>query len=35
MFRDRVSFRPGDSLTFAPDAEKVHLFDKATGARLG
>jgi multiple sugar transport system ATP-binding protein len=35
MFRDRVSFRPGDALTFAPDAEKVHLFDKATGMRLG
>jgi multiple sugar transport system ATP-binding protein len=35
MFRDRVGFRPGDSLTFAPDAEKVHLFDKATGVRLG
>jgi multiple sugar transport system ATP-binding protein len=34
MFRDRVSFRPGDPLIFAPDAEKVHLFDKATGARL-
>jgi multiple sugar transport system ATP-binding protein len=35
MFRDRVSFRPGDALTFAPDAEKVHLFDKATSKRLG
>ena len=35
MFRDRVAFRPGDALTFAPDAEKVHLFDKASGARLG
>jgi multiple sugar transport system ATP-binding protein len=35
MFRDRVSFRPGDSLTFAPEADKVHLFDRATGARLG
>jgi multiple sugar transport system ATP-binding protein len=34
MFRDRVSFRPGDSLTFAPDAEKVHLFDRASGVRL-
>jgi multiple sugar transport system ATP-binding protein len=34
MFRDRVAFRPGDSLTFAPDAEKVHLFDKASGKRL-
>ncbi|MFN6925822.1 MAG: ABC transporter ATP-binding protein [Tabrizicola sp.] len=35
MFRDRVAFRPGDSLTFAPDAEKVHLFDRASGVRLG
>ena len=35
MFRDRVTFRPGDSLTFAPDAEKVHLFDRASGVRLG
>jgi multiple sugar transport system ATP-binding protein len=34
MFRDRVSFRPGDSLTFAPDAEKVHLFDRSSGVRL-
>ena len=35
LFRDRVPFRPGDALTFAPDAEKVHLFDKASGVRLG
>ena len=35
MFRDRVPFRPGDALTFAPEAEKVHLFDRATGVRLG
>ena len=35
LFRDRVSFRPGDALTFAPDAGRVHLFDKATGVRLG
>jgi multiple sugar transport system ATP-binding protein len=35
LFRDRVGFRPGDSLTFAPDAEKVHLFDRASGVRLG
>ncbi len=34
MFRDRVSFRPGDALTFTPDPEKVHLFDKTTGARI-
>jgi multiple sugar transport system ATP-binding protein len=35
MFRDRVPFRPGDALTFAPDAGKVHLFDNATGVRIG
>jgi multiple sugar transport system ATP-binding protein len=35
MFRDRVGFRPGDRLTFVPEAEKVHLFDRASGARLG
>ena len=35
MFRDRVAFRPGDALTFAPDAGQVHLFDRASGARLG
>ncbi len=34
MFRDRVNFRPGDALTFAPDPEKVHLFDNTTGARI-
>ncbi|MGL4237275.1 ABC transporter ATP-binding protein [Tabrizicola sp.] len=34
MFRDRVAFKPGDELTFAPDAGKVHLFDRASGVRL-
>ncbi len=34
MFRDRVAFRPGDALTFAPDPEMVHLFDRTTGVRL-
>jgi multiple sugar transport system ATP-binding protein len=34
VFRDRVSFRPGDALTMAPDPASVHLFDKSTGARL-
>jgi len=34
MFRDRVAFRPGDALTLAPDAGKVHLFDRASGVRL-
>jgi multiple sugar transport system ATP-binding protein len=35
MFRDRVAFRPGDPLIFAPEAGKVHLFDRASGVRLG
>ena len=34
MFRDRVGFRPGDALVLAPDADKVHLFDKGSGVRL-
>ncbi|WP_309667178.1 sn-glycerol-3-phosphate ABC transporter ATP-binding protein UgpC [Tabrizicola sp.] len=34
LFRDRVSFRPGDALTFAPDPERVHVFDKSTGVRI-
>ncbi|MFN6925917.1 MAG: ABC transporter ATP-binding protein [Tabrizicola sp.] len=34
MFRDRVTFRPGDAMTLTPDAEKVHLFDRASGVRL-
>ena len=34
VFRDRVSFRPGDALTLAPTPGAVHLFNKATGARI-
>jgi multiple sugar transport system ATP-binding protein len=34
VFRDRVAFRPGDSITLTPDARTVHLFDKASGARI-
>jgi multiple sugar transport system ATP-binding protein len=34
MFRDRVGFRPGDRLVLAPEAGKVHLFDKGSGVRL-
>ncbi|MFC3180627.1 ABC transporter ATP-binding protein [Cypionkella sinensis] len=34
VFRDRVSFRPGDAVTLAPDASKAHLFDKTTGQRI-
>ena len=34
MFRDRVSLRPGDAVVLAPDPDKVHLFDRASGVRL-
>jgi multiple sugar transport system ATP-binding protein len=34
LFRDRVPFRPGDALTFAPEAGAVHVFDQASGVRL-
>jgi multiple sugar transport system ATP-binding protein len=34
IFRDRVSFRPGDTITLAPDAAVAHLFDKASGKRI-
>ena len=34
MFRDRVTFRPGDRLSLMPDAAKVHLFDQGSGVRL-
>jgi multiple sugar transport system ATP-binding protein len=34
MFRDRVAFRPGDTLVLAPEAANVHLFDRASGVRL-
>jgi multiple sugar transport system ATP-binding protein len=34
LFRDRVDFGPGATLTLAPDPGGVHLFDPATGARI-
>jgi multiple sugar transport system ATP-binding protein len=34
VFRDRVTLRPGDAVTLAPDAAAVHIFDKATGLRF-
>ena len=34
VFRDRVSFRPGESITLAPDASQSHIFDKTSGQRL-
>ena len=34
VFRNRVAFVPGDTITLAPDAAASHLFDKATGQRI-
>ena len=34
LFRERHGFRPGQEVVLAPDPGAVHLFDKATGARL-
>ena len=34
VFRNRVGFGPGATITLAPDAAVAHLFDKATGQRL-
>ncbi|HOZ31981.1 MAG TPA: sn-glycerol-3-phosphate ABC transporter ATP-binding protein UgpC [Tabrizicola sp.] len=34
VFRDRVDFAPGDTITLAPQTAVSHLFDKATGQRL-
>ena len=34
VFRERLSARPGESVTVTPAAEQVHLFDKTTGNRL-
>jgi len=35
LVRERVSCRPGDRIRLAPDPARVHVFDAATGARLG
>ncbi|MFZ5710026.1 MAG: ABC transporter ATP-binding protein [Pseudomonadota bacterium] len=35
LFRERHGFQPGQAITLAPDPAKVHLFDKATGVRIG
>jgi multiple sugar transport system ATP-binding protein len=35
LFRDRVAFRPGDALVLAPDAARMHVFDRGSGVRLG
>jgi multiple sugar transport system ATP-binding protein len=34
VFRNRVTFAPGATITLAPDAAASHLFDKATGRRM-
>ena len=34
VFRNRVTFVPGDTITLAPEAAASHLFDKATGQRI-
>lgn len=34
VFRNRVAFGPGATITLAPDVAVSHLFDKATGNRL-
>jgi multiple sugar transport system ATP-binding protein len=35
LVRDRVSCRTGDRIKLKPDLARAHLFDAATGARLG
>ena len=34
VFRNRVAFAPGATITLAPDSAASHLFDKATGQRI-
>ena len=34
VFHDRISVKPGTVLSLTADASRVHLFDRATGARL-
>jgi len=34
VFRNRVAFGPGATITLAPDPSASHLFDKATGKRI-
>ncbi|WP_349368925.1 sn-glycerol-3-phosphate ABC transporter ATP-binding protein UgpC [Salinarimonas sp.] len=35
VFRERHALDPGAPITLAPDPTRVHLFDQASGARLG
>jgi multiple sugar transport system ATP-binding protein len=34
-FRDRPQIRPGETVRLKPDAARLHLFDAATGVRIG
>ena len=34
VFRERVSVKPGETLTMSPNLDSVHLFDAQNGARL-
>ena len=34
LFRERISNKPGDTITILPDADKSHLFDADSGLRI-
>jgi multiple sugar transport system ATP-binding protein len=34
VFRERISAKPGEMLSIAPNVSAAHLFDSATGVRL-
>ena len=34
-FRERVAAKPGETIHITPERSLVHLFDEATGMRLG
>ncbi|MCU0827433.1 MAG: TOBE domain-containing protein [Tabrizicola sp.] len=35
VFRERVGFRPGNTLSLVPEVGSVHVFDADSGQRLG
>lgn len=35
VLRDRLSLQPGETVSLQPDARRCHLFDRATGERIG
>lgn len=35
LTQDRLSIRPGETISVMPDLERVHLFEAATGLRIG